>query len=81
MHCEAGQSRSVTVAAAWMIASNGASWLEACTAIKAARPVSKPNAAFLVQLKEYGWCRCCGAAGGCACERRGNVGGGVISGC
>ena len=59
IHCVAGASRSVTLAAAWLVAARGATPAAALAAVRAARPRADPNAGFLAQLAAW-------AATGCA---------------
>ncbi|KAI0035059.1 protein-tyrosine phosphatase-like protein, partial [Vararia minispora EC-137] len=53
VHCQMGASRSVSVAAAYLIASRGMSPAEAVAHIKSRRIVAAPNWGFLMQLEEY----------------------------
>ncbi|KZV66541.1 phosphatases II [Peniophora sp. CONT] len=53
VHCAMGASRSVSVVAAYLIASRGMSSAEAVAAVKARRAVAAPNWGFVMQLEEY----------------------------
>jgi len=53
VHCAMGASRSVSVAAAYLIASCGMSSAEAVAHVKSRRAVAAPNWGFLMQLEEY----------------------------
>ena len=53
IHCVAGASRSVTLAAAWLVAARGATPAAALAAVRAARPRAAPNAGFLAQLAAW----------------------------
>lgn len=50
MHCAAGVSRSPSVVIAYMMVRQGLSYCDACSAVKAARPVAAPNHGFVLQL-------------------------------
>lgn len=50
IHCAAGMSRSVSIAAAYLIASEGLSAADAVAAIKRARHIADPNRGFMEQL-------------------------------
>lgn len=53
VHCQMGASRSVSVVAAYLIASRGMSPTEAVAQVKARRAVAAPNWGFLTQLDEF----------------------------
>lgn len=50
IHCEAGRSRSATIAAAFLI-QNDMSFVEAITHLTKVRPCVKPNLHFITQLR------------------------------
>ncbi|TSN12197.1 Dual specificity protein phosphatase 19 [Bagarius yarrelli] len=53
LHCNAGVSRSASVAIAYLMAREKIPFEEAFNRVKSARPSIRPNAGFLSQLKEY----------------------------
>lgn len=53
VHCVAGASRSVTLAAAWLASSSGATADAALAAVAAARPVAAPHPGFVDQLRAW----------------------------
>jgi dual specificity phosphatase 12 len=53
IHCAAGMSRSVSIAAAYLIAAGGLSAADAVAAIKRARPIADPNKGFMEQLEGF----------------------------
>lgn len=53
VHCYAGQSRSVALVLAYLLAARGMSLSEAWQAVRAARPGAKPNSGFMQQLAGY----------------------------
>ncbi|XP_076145029.1 dual specificity protein phosphatase 19b isoform X2 [Alosa pseudoharengus] len=53
VHCNAGVSRSASVAIAYLMSRDTLSFQEALDAVKAARPSVCPNPGFLKQLKSY----------------------------
>eukprot|EP01083_Nonionella_stella_P029969 82317_1 len=53
IHCRHGQSRSVTVVAAWLIYSKHMTVEQSLQFIKAKRPRSSPNHGFIQQLEEW----------------------------
>lgn len=53
IHCNHGRSRSVTVAAAYLMAYKNKTDVEALNYIRALRPVACPNPGFQVQLGYY----------------------------
>ena len=53
VHCFAGRSRAVTVAAAWLIRAQGLSLDQALAHIRAVRPSAAPNSGFLKQLAAF----------------------------
>ncbi|PVV04312.1 hypothetical protein BB560_001184, partial [Smittium megazygosporum] len=53
IHCAAGQSRSVTILAAFLMKSRGLSRVDALNFIRASRPQIKPNDGFIAQLDLY----------------------------
>ncbi|XP_027034030.2 dual specificity protein phosphatase 19b [Tachysurus fulvidraco] len=53
LHCNAGVSRSASVAIAYLMAKNKLPFQDAFHRVKSARPSIQPNAGFLIQLKEY----------------------------
>ncbi|KAK3546602.1 hypothetical protein QTP70_030477 [Hemibagrus guttatus] len=53
LHCNAGVSRSASIAIAYLMAREKIPFDDAFNRVKSARPSTQPNAGFLVQLKEY----------------------------
>lgn len=53
IHCKHGQSRSATIAAAWLIQSKGLTTEESISHLKACRPKVSPNDGFIKQLKAF----------------------------
>ncbi|MCI4377149.1 hypothetical protein PGIGA_G00200230 [Pangasianodon gigas] len=53
LHCNAGVSRSASVAIAYLMAKEKIPFEDAFNRVRSARPSIRPNAGFLVQLKEY----------------------------
>jgi len=53
VHCFAGRSRSTTVVAAYVMATEGYSFKETMTLIKRVRPAAQPNAGFVAQLVAF----------------------------
>ncbi|ORX54432.1 dual specificity protein phosphatase 12 [Hesseltinella vesiculosa] len=53
VHCQAGMSRSVTVAAAYMMRKANISYERALEMIRIRRPAVQPNEGFMVQLELY----------------------------
>ncbi|XP_030636716.1 dual specificity protein phosphatase 19b [Chanos chanos] len=53
LHCNAGVSRSASVAIGYLMSSERMSFEEACKTVKLARPSIRPNPGFLEQLKNY----------------------------
>ncbi|KNC52069.1 dual specificity protein phosphatase 9 [Thecamonas trahens ATCC 50062] len=53
VHCQHGQSRSVTLLAAFLMTKHGMEVEAALAAITRARPVAEPNEGFVLQLKLY----------------------------
>ena len=53
IHCNAGRSRSVTVALAYLMRTHGIKWRESLDKLKVTRPQASPNEGFIVQLDEY----------------------------
>ena len=53
VHCQMGRSRSVTLAAAYLMAEHGLDWRAALVAVQRARPSAAPNTGFMRQLKQY----------------------------
>ncbi|XP_062372291.1 dual specificity protein phosphatase 19b [Sardina pilchardus] len=53
VHCNAGVSRSASVAIAYLMSRDTLPFQEAFDAVKAARPSVCPNPGFLTQLKSY----------------------------
>lgn len=53
LHCNAGVSRSASVAVAYLMAKEKIPFEDAFDRVKSARPSTRPNAGFLSQLKEY----------------------------
>ncbi|XP_012686084.2 dual specificity protein phosphatase 19-like [Clupea harengus] len=53
LHCNAGVSRSASVAIAYLMSRDALSFQEAFDAVKAVRPSIRPNPGFLTQLKTY----------------------------
>jgi hypothetical protein len=53
IHCKHGQSRSATVAAAFLIACRGHTTDTALALLKASRPKVSPNAGFVAQLRHF----------------------------
>ncbi|KAI5613952.1 dual specificity phosphatase 19, partial [Silurus asotus] len=53
LHCNAGVSRSASVAIAYLMAKEKIPFEEAFNRVRSARPSIHPNAGFLLQLKEY----------------------------
>lgn len=53
IHCKHGQSRSATIAAAYLIKTNGWSVDQAIAHLKACRPKVCPNEGFIAQLREF----------------------------
>lgn len=53
VHCYAGQSRSVALIMAYLMAKERMSFASAWAAIRAARPCAKPNSGFMGQLADY----------------------------
>ncbi|XP_056195964.1 dual specificity protein phosphatase 12 isoform X1 [Falco biarmicus] len=62
VRCQAGLSRSVAVAAAYLMKTEGLGWEEAYAAVRAAKPDAEVNPGFQAQLKLY-------EAMGCAVDR------------
>ncbi|KAM9500200.1 dual specificity protein phosphatase 19b [Clarias gariepinus] len=53
LHCNAGVSRSASIAIAYLMAKEKTQFKDAFNRVRSARPSIRPNAGFLVQLKEY----------------------------
>lgn len=53
VHCFAGKSRSATICAAYMMATEGVSLDEALEHIRGARPIINPNSGFVAQLRKF----------------------------
>ncbi|XP_063042520.1 dual specificity protein phosphatase 19b [Engraulis encrasicolus] len=53
VHCNAGVSRSASVAVGYLMSRDALTFQEAFDAVKAARPSTCPNPGFLQQLKNY----------------------------
>ncbi|XP_072543446.1 dual specificity protein phosphatase 19b [Salminus brasiliensis] len=53
VHCNAGVSRSASVAIGYLMARQKMPFEEAFDRVKSARPSIRPNPGFLIQLKEY----------------------------
>ncbi|KAL7880586.1 hypothetical protein SRHO_G00028400 [Serrasalmus rhombeus] len=53
IHCNAGVSRSASIAIGYLMARHKMPFEEAFNAVKSARPSIRPNPGFLIQLKEY----------------------------
>ena len=53
VHCNAGISRSSTIAAAYIMKENGESLDSALELVKRARPIAKPNPGFMKQLRMF----------------------------
>lgn len=53
VHCFAGQSRSATLVAAYLIACEGLDALAALSLIRKNRPSAQPNTGFMRQLRTY----------------------------
>lgn len=53
LHCNAGVSRSASIAIAYLMANEKIPFDDAFNRVKSVRPSVQPNAGFLVQLKEY----------------------------
>ncbi|CAH1268820.1 DUSP22 [Branchiostoma lanceolatum] len=53
IHCLAGVSRSVTVAAAYVMTVTNLGWRDTLKAIRQARAVANPNFGFQRQLQEF----------------------------
>jgi predicted protein tyrosine phosphatase len=53
IHCAAGMSRSVTIVAAYLIASSRLKPVDAIAFIKKKRPIAAPNKGFMVQLEVF----------------------------
>lgn len=53
VHCFAGRSRSTTVVAAYVMATEGYSFKETMILIKRVRPAAQPNAGFVAQLVAF----------------------------
>ena len=55
IHCKHGQSRSATVAAAWLIARQELTVDAALQHLRICRPKVRPNEGFISQLKSFSW--------------------------
>ncbi|KAK5739291.1 tyrosine protein phosphatase yvh1 [Elasticomyces elasticus] len=53
IHCAMGQSRSVTIACAYLISRNGLSAEHALEVVRLARAEADPNEGFMTQLRDY----------------------------
>ena len=53
VHCKHGQSRSASIVAAWLIATQGMTVEEAITYLKSCRPKVNPNLGFRMQLDTF----------------------------
>ncbi|XP_007236155.2 dual specificity protein phosphatase 19b [Astyanax mexicanus] len=53
IHCNAGVSRSASVAIGYLMSREKIPFEEAFNRVKSARPYIQPNPGFLIQLKEY----------------------------
>ena len=53
VHCYAGQSRSATIAVAYLMSVHGKSYQQAVETVREARPVININSGFVKQLKQY----------------------------
>lgn len=53
VHCLAGVSRSPTIVAAYLMATQKLRWKEAIAVIKRTRPFVNPNPGFIAQLKLF----------------------------
>ncbi|TRY83320.1 hypothetical protein DNTS_015054 [Danionella cerebrum] len=53
VHCNAGVSRSASVAIGFLMSQEGMSFHEAFSVVKTARPQIQPNPGFMNQLKQY----------------------------
>ena len=53
VHCFAGKSRSVTICAAYAMATEGTTLTETMTRIRSVRPVAGPNSGFMRQLRDF----------------------------
>lgn len=53
LHCNAGVSRSASIAIAYLMAKEKIPFEDAFNRVRSARPSIRPNAGFLVQLTEY----------------------------
>ncbi|XP_066538081.1 dual specificity protein phosphatase 19b [Hoplias malabaricus] len=53
IHCNAGVSRSASIAIGYLMARQKIPFEEAFIKVKSARPSVRPNPGFLIQLKEY----------------------------
>eukprot|EP00302_Diacronema_sp_CCMP2436_P020918 CAMPEP_0179976742 /NCGR_PEP_ID=MMETSP0983-20121128/39562_1 /TAXON_ID=483367 /ORGANISM="non described non described, Strain CCMP 2436" /LENGTH=651 /DNA_ID=CAMNT_0021893631 /DNA_START=5 /DNA_END=1958 /DNA_ORIENTATION=+ len=71
VHCHQGVSRSVSVAAAYLIWRNGFNFHETFSLLRAARPIASPNIGFTVAL--LNWEKRCVAARRAAAVREGEL--------
>lgn len=53
VHCQAGQSRSPTLVAAYLMAEHGLTAETAVAQVRAARPQIEPSSTFMAQLEMY----------------------------
>ena len=53
VHCMAGKSRSASVCAAWLMASEGLTAADAITAVQSAHPRADPNRGFRDALRRF----------------------------